>query len=202
MHCLLSPSDLTQDQCYKRRLVEIYGWDAALDLRAVTFPEQNTYELMPVPTVLETGNVYFRICPQVSTMHSETRHWFAGLKHCDEASWRLNHQTKNLCTMGHGQALKCDSTVVWDLSVWGTGKNAGLGWAHKILVLAQPLIRGSKSKAHKLPEHSWCIYIVPLSCLHRELFQLANEAKERRAFVKVMGYRKCGLLSMLIIPNI
>lgn len=30
----------------------------------------------------------------------------------------LKHQIESLCTMGHSQAFKCDSTVVWDLSVW------------------------------------------------------------------------------------
>lgn len=83
-----------------------------LDLRAITFPEQKAHKELPVPTVLETVNVCLRIHPQISTMRSEPPLWVTGLKPCAEANWRLKHQIESLCTMGHSQAFKCDSTVV------------------------------------------------------------------------------------------
>lgn len=97
-----------------------------------------------MPTVLEKGDVCLRIHTQISTTYSETQHWVTGLKLCTEANWRLNHQTESLCTTSHSHTLTCDSTVVGDLSEQGTGKNAGVGWAHSILVPAQPLIRLSR----------------------------------------------------------
>ena len=62
-----------------------------LDLRAITFPEQNAHEELPVPTVLEMVNVCLRIHPQISTMRSEPLLWVTGLKPCAEANWRLKH---------------------------------------------------------------------------------------------------------------
>lgn len=56
-----------------------------LDLRAITFPEQNAHVGIPVPAVLETVNVYLRIHPQISTVYSEPRHWVTVLKICTEA---------------------------------------------------------------------------------------------------------------------
>ena len=52
----------------------------SLDLRAITFPEQNAHKELPVPTVLETVNVCLRIHPQISTMRSEPLLWVTVLK--------------------------------------------------------------------------------------------------------------------------
>lgn len=70
-----------------------------------------------MPTVLEKSNICLRIQTQTSTLCSEVGHWVIGLKLFFEARWHLNHQTGSLRTMGPSHDLKCDSTVVLDLSL-------------------------------------------------------------------------------------
>lgn len=138
--CLVSPSGLTRKQGCERKLVEVYG------LHAQSWPQSNYF-----PWTKCTWRVASAYCsgngqclPEDSSPDFHHALWASALGHCAEANWRLKHQIESLCTMGHSQAFKCDSTVVWDLSVWSPGKNADLGWAHYILGIAQPPVRGSR----------------------------------------------------------